>query len=47
MKFFAGMWVGPYEGRTVTLEKIKEIKDTSVVWEVRIPCPSALHSVSF
>ncbi|KAL5264029.1 hypothetical protein ACHWQZ_G005203 [Mnemiopsis leidyi] len=29
-----GMWVGPYEGKVVSLEDIKKIKDTSLVWEV-------------
>ena len=32
--FLAGMWVGPYEGKVVSLEDIKKIKDTSLVWEV-------------
>ena len=28
------MWVGPYEGKVISLEDIKKIKDTSLVWEV-------------
>ena len=31
---FPGMWVGPYEGKVVSLRNIKEIKDTSMAWEV-------------
>ena len=26
--------MGPYEGKVISLEDIKKIKDTSLVWEV-------------